>query len=206
MGIPVAVYGIGTLTTGDTVKVDGTGQILTVEVTTDTELLLGNQTPTAVSFSAGDRFLPVSPRPAVYKDPFGNVSLGSTISTDPATGRASVYVENKRFDYVVTGSGLSPRVYVDAEGGEIRTPPRWVNVKDYRTVQDAVDAAEPSVKAAERGDKALYRTGAQAAPRRSHNEVVDLLDLEKWPPTQASPVQVGNVARQVAAIRLDRGR
>jgi hypothetical protein len=43
----------------------------------------------------------------------------------------------------VTSTDFSPRVFPDVQGGPLRSPPNWINVLDFESLQAAVDAAPP---------------------------------------------------------------
>ena len=60
----------------------------------------------------GDRLVVTTSRPTIYIDPEGKIAKASPVSTltsDANTGRAGGYVRLKRFDYVISGGGASPR-------------------------------------------------------------------------------------------------
>jgi len=88
----------------------------------------------------GDRFIRLAAPLTVYKDSYGAIAAGTSLTCDASTGRAFAYVTEPRFDYVIAGAGVTPRVIPDAEGGLIRSPQNWFNVLDYPSIQAAIDA------------------------------------------------------------------
>lgn len=63
------------------------------------------------------RLVQRSSRPKVFDDPTGLTPTGqSSRATDPSNGRAQCYIAAFRFDYIVSGTGLSTRLFIDADG------------------------------------------------------------------------------------------
>ena len=129
----VTVYNPGSIAVGDTLQVEldssktlVVGSVTVVDLATST-LSLTNNTGATIPLSQGNRLLKVGPaRPTAYADPLGTVPIGSSIATDPATGRAFAYIGASqatapsrvgayRFDYVITGIP-NARLFIDAEG------------------------------------------------------------------------------------------
>ncbi|MGH7725480.1 MAG: right-handed parallel beta-helix repeat-containing protein, partial [Candidatus Eiseniibacteriota bacterium] len=101
-------------------------------------------TPVELSpLAAGYRLVNTSRPVTVYSDPRGTVPLGTSLATDTATGRASAYLRERRFDYVITGAGFPARLFSDAEGGLPLGGLAWINALDYGSIQAAVDALPP---------------------------------------------------------------
>ncbi len=80
------------------------GALLLVEsVPCPTAVVLSSPSSDAVTIPAATRLLIVSDRPTVFVDPFGTTpcATGSHVVAD-ADGRASAYIAERLFDYVVT--------------------------------------------------------------------------------------------------------
>jgi hypothetical protein len=124
-GIPV--FHQGRLQIDDFVQVDAA----TTLVLTVTGIDLGNPNAPVVyvvnttvaggvAMASGARLLRKTGNAIVYLDATGAVPGGpapvSFLTTNASTGRAVGYVAAYRYDYTVTGSGVLPRVHVDAVG------------------------------------------------------------------------------------------
>lgn len=140
----VPVYDAGTLTAGDIVQA-GTiaANVLEVtEVVSRTLVRVLNHTFADISIGIGDRLLRKTNQPSAFLDPLGTLSGGVQVTTD-SEGRALAYIAEPRFDYVVTGGGLSaPRYFIDALGGTVPSPD-WIEVADQPSLQASVDALPP---------------------------------------------------------------
>ena len=111
-GAVVSVNNPGTLgkpfapVVGDTIQL-GTSASLTgtvVDITATTVTVNWNQ---STSWTAGNRLMIQSRRPVAYTDPQGNVSLGSSLTTDSTTGSARFYTRPRDIDVIATVSGVS---------------------------------------------------------------------------------------------------
>ena len=63
---------------------------------------------------------------------------GSTSFSTDATGVAQCYTREKRFDVIITISGLSTRVIPDSQGQPVRSPSSWVNAADFPDLGAAI--------------------------------------------------------------------
>ena len=75
-----------------------------------------NGSGSAIALTVGQRLIPTNLRPNIYSDPIGSVAIGTSITTSATDGRASGYLREFRFDYIVRITGLTARLFVDAEG------------------------------------------------------------------------------------------
>ncbi len=145
----VDVYHIGDIVVGDQLGLNGNSPaVLTVtSVVSVSQIGVFNLSGQPVNLAIGDRLVITTNRPTIYVDADGKVPKAapvSTLTSDANTGRAGGYVRLKRFDYVISGGGISPaRVFPDAAGGLIHTQSNWINVLDYPSIQAAVDAVPP---------------------------------------------------------------
>ncbi len=136
----VDVYHIGDTVVGDQLALNGNSPaVLTVtSVVSVSQIGVFNLSGQAVSLAVGDRLVITTNRPTIYVDAEGKVPKAAPISTltsDASTGRAGGYLQFRRFDYVISGGGISPaRVFPDADGGL---------VKDFSTIQAEIDALPP---------------------------------------------------------------
>ena len=142
---PVVVDDIGGIAVGDDLIVNGAATpTLTVESVAEGELGLIVSVLSSVSLSVGDRLTPIStPRPNAYRDPIALSAIGTSFTTSSTTGRGSAYVKDYRYDYVMTISGVTPRLYADAVGGYVLSAPYALNVLNFSSIQAAVDALPP---------------------------------------------------------------
>lgn len=60
---------------------------------------------TSMTLTGGERLICPARQITVFKDPFGLLALGTSLVCDAATGRASAYVAEPRFDYTISGGG-----------------------------------------------------------------------------------------------------
>jgi hypothetical protein len=68
----------------------------------------------------GQRLVNRTAQPLIYNDPAGNTATASSqLTTDPATGWASGYLREYRFDYIVSGTGLTTRIFPDQVGSYV---------------------------------------------------------------------------------------
>lgn len=81
------------------------------------QLMLENTSGQNLVLPLAARLILASRAARLYDDPFGNIlHSGNTINTDPVTGRGSIYVGERVFDYVVSGNELLTRAGIDVEG------------------------------------------------------------------------------------------
>jgi hypothetical protein len=123
---PVPVFHRGRIAVNDSLQVGpDTTQLLTVtEVdespTTPVVHVINTTVPAGVGIGVLARLLRRTGNAIVYLDATGAVPGGpppvSYLTTNSTTGRASGYVAAYRYDYTVTGSGVLPRVHIDAVG------------------------------------------------------------------------------------------
>lgn len=112
--VPVTVYNSGAIQAEDELRVNFDRPLMVNSVSGAT-IYVTNETETPVVLAVGDRLIDTFERPKLYKDPLGTVVIGISTSTD-GSGRASGYVREYRFDYVVSVSGEADRIFPDAEG------------------------------------------------------------------------------------------
>lgn len=138
----LSVYDVGQLAIGDTVRVDiGTATLSVLDIPSSSEVQVWNGATTSVGVLSGARLVPTNNPPQVYADPLGTVPLGTSISVDGVTARASAYLSRDRVDYDVSIPGQTPRLYVDASGVMGRSDQRWNDIRDFGgDVQAAIDA------------------------------------------------------------------
>ncbi len=128
----VGVYDAGELATNDVVRVGtGPGTLIVAGVENATEVLLTNPTGTPVSLLPGTRLVPTANSPGAFADPYGYEPLGSTLVTDPATGRVAFYLSRDRVDYDVAIPGQPTRLFVDAAGEFGRSDQHWNDARDF---------------------------------------------------------------------------
>lgn len=120
-----------------------TGAVMrVVEVEGRDTIKVVNVSALDISISEGSRLVRLNDRPSVYADPHGMRSLGPEVIV--SDGRLSVYIAAERFDYIVSGAGLTTALYRDAMGGS-RPNPSWVAVLDHHLdLQAAIDALPPT--------------------------------------------------------------
>lgn len=114
---PITVYNRGALVAGDQVKVNLSAVTLTVDPpqTNDpVNLLRLSGGPT--SLAQWDRLVPTGSRPIPAQASGPPASSGSFINTSSTDGRGSCYIAAYRWDYIVSGTGLATRLFIDAEG------------------------------------------------------------------------------------------
>jgi len=141
--VPVPVYDLGRIVVGDSLVVGVSSNTLLVDsITLPDTLNLLNTSGSTINLAVGARLVPTTAasRPNVYSDPLGSIALGSSIASDSVSGRANGYIRDRNFDYIVSGAGITPRLFIDASGGFELTAVAWISVLDYPTLQAAVDA------------------------------------------------------------------
>jgi hypothetical protein len=114
-------------------------QLRVTQVISATQFTLFNPSQQPIMLQQGDRLVPSS-LPTVYADPAGQAAIGSSILTDPGTGRASAYVVQTRFDFIVSIPGQPKRVYLDAQGLPTTV---FRNAADFAGLQEALDLLPP---------------------------------------------------------------
>ncbi len=138
----IQVYGVGSIQPGDHLTVDtGTDELVVssvADVPGASIVEVDNINAFPVSVAVGSRLIRKSSPASVYADPLAFGSVTNPLNTDPQTGRAGAWIEDARFDYIVSGAGFPMRLYVDAEAGYPN--PTWINAGDYASIQDAVNA------------------------------------------------------------------
>ncbi len=136
----VAVFNVGKLVVGDVLQLgtDDTKTMTVISVNSDVQVTLRRVT-NDVALSVGDRLVKASDRPDTFADSTGTLLIGADVSLDEA-GQGSFYCPESRFDYIVSGTGITPTLYIDAESGWERGGTTWVNVMDFPTFQAAVDS------------------------------------------------------------------
>jgi len=119
--VPVSVYHIGTVVVEDELQHGAKeAQILKIYSVDPVALTVSvfNDSGDAIVLDRGDRLIcrtTETSAPLFLLDPSGMYDATSFTLTDDQ-GRAGGYVRALRFDYTVTGPGLIPAAYPDAEG------------------------------------------------------------------------------------------
>lgn len=115
----VQVYNTGALQQDDEVQVGtDTTKTLTVDaVDPDANTVdLTNQTGGPVTLGLDVRLVRTGPDPAlIYDDPLGSTT-GSGSKSVEADGWVIGYLREYRYDFRLSGSGVTPRVFPDADG------------------------------------------------------------------------------------------
>ncbi len=105
--------------------------------------------------SSGDWLVIISRPLTCYPDPQAQESGSSSVASDAATGRASAYLRESRWDLLVAIPGLSPRLYPHSFRGRVES---ILNVRDWATVQAAIDACPA-------GGRVYLPAGTYSAPQ-----------------------------------------
>lgn len=116
----VSIYNRGALNPNDVVQVGTTQTTLTVvgphPANARQVMLKTSAGQAAVALKQWDRLV-VLTNPPVPSYPTGALaSANNSITTSAADGRGSCYIPAFRWDYVVSGAGLTTQLFVDAEG------------------------------------------------------------------------------------------
>lgn len=139
----MSVYDTGSIVPGELIQVGLTTShiLVVVNVVSRTKLELTSNLPFEVTLTVGVRLIRKNQLLTVYSDPLGQVTMSNPISTAAATGRAGAYLRDARFDYIVSGTGISPsRLYTDADHSGGAPTPFWVNARSFPTIQAAVNS------------------------------------------------------------------
>ena len=123
------VWNLGSIAINDTLQVDtSTSSVIWVQDIDVSDpsnpiLLVYNAAqPSGIFVASGARLLRKTASAIVYKDPTGKgagaPAATDTLSTD-TTGRAEGYIAAYRYDFTVTGTGLTAAVYADYVGSYI---------------------------------------------------------------------------------------
>lgn len=140
----LAVQDTGSIRVGDQLAVaPGTSAKLAVNAVGSSGTTLTVSALSSVTIQVGDRLVQLARRPIVYGDAFASSGIGTSITTNAATGRAFGYIVEKRFDYAYTIAGQGNRVFPDVEGGYVFSQPDWIHSCDYPSIQDAVNSVPP---------------------------------------------------------------
>ena len=137
----INVRSVGGIVASDTLQVgtDPAKQMIVLSVLSDTSLSLQSTIGSSIVLASDERLVPYSSLPTLYADSRGVGTVGNP-RTVPSTGLVEIYVKQPMFDMIVTGTGITPTLYIDREGGTAWGAGAWVNVKDYPTFQAAHDA------------------------------------------------------------------
>ena len=81
-----------------------------------------------------------APTVQAYRDARGSQPLTPPYSSDSTTGRFGAYIGAPRFDFIVTGSGFSPRTYLDYDGGPSVSALGWLLSRDFVSLEAAIEA------------------------------------------------------------------
>jgi hypothetical protein len=123
----VPVFHVGRFQAGDQAQVDlDTSLILDVTAVdmanpVASVLYVRNLTvPNGIPIGVGARLLRKTNNTIVYPTAIpGTSSPVSFLTSNSTTGRAAGYVASLQFDYTVTGSGVTPRLHIDAVGSYV---------------------------------------------------------------------------------------
>jgi hypothetical protein len=135
----VTVFSSALLAVNDTVQLNTSATTLTVtEITSTTAIKLITSSGT-VDLITGDRLVPTNSKPTLYSDEGASSTLANPV-TVTTSGEALFYIKDNRFDYIVTGTGITDRLVIDELGGYLDAV---LNVKDFQTLADAISACPP---------------------------------------------------------------
>ncbi|MEO8501208.1 MAG: hypothetical protein ABI565_09860, partial [Vicinamibacteria bacterium] len=136
----IDVDDIGDIVVSDTLGTNTATACFIVNAIISTTQLQLSSISGSQTLSDNDRLVVTTNQPTIYSDSRGNTSTSNPLTADGATGRAQVYVKNKRFDYIVTGlgTGVPARLFRNAEGGSI--PEAFLNLNDYASLKQAIAA------------------------------------------------------------------
>lgn len=76
-----------------------------------------------------------APTVQAYRDARGSQPLTPPYNSDSTTGRFGAYIGASRFDFIVTGSGFSPRTYLDYDGGPSVSALGWLLSRDFVSLE-----------------------------------------------------------------------
>ena len=103
-------------------------------------LTIANENQQPLTLAPGDRLVVYTPSLALFADSEGVTQLNGFPHLN-ANGVAGFYCPEPLVDYFVRGGGLtSPRMDVDVPSGYIDGATPWFDVRDYRGIQEAIDA------------------------------------------------------------------
>ena len=140
----VSVYNTGALQVNDSLKLNtlASSNLTVTELTDAVTIGVRNDGPDDIAIQQYDRLVITSRRPKLYRESTGTAVVpGGGISgkiTLDAQGGATFYSSVNVFDYIVSGTGITTTLVKDEESGAFT--PDWVNVTNYATFQEAIDA------------------------------------------------------------------
>jgi hypothetical protein len=144
-GVLVTVFNMGGLLNGDALQLntDSTKTMAIVSTTgypSDTQIFVKSTNGQSIVLVTGDRLVPTGSRPACYSDSLGINNLGDTLTVSSTNGAAEAYIAAPRFDYIISGSGITSSLVIDNEGGWVVDGLAWRNAKNYTSIQAAIDS------------------------------------------------------------------
>lgn len=144
----VTVRHQGKLKAGDTVfqwtpgsSTNSTSTVYTVQsITSNTVVQL---TGSVLSFADGDLLVPVGSKPTLYSDDQGSNSTANPLTTS-ADGLAECFIEFGAYSYIVSGGGLSAKLYhgivAGSEApGQVRFADNFAANSSTGGIQEAID-------------------------------------------------------------------
>lgn len=118
--VTIYFYNVGALAGGNTLQLEldatKTMTVIGVDATANTAILGSASVPGGIPLAVGKRLVLKLPQVALFfQDPLGETT-GATSATADSQGWVIGYVKDYRFDYIVSGTGLTAQLYPDAEG------------------------------------------------------------------------------------------
>ncbi len=116
-------------------------QLTVISVDIDrTTLTLQNQ-GAYVALAEGGKLLPTTDPPALYRDANLSYAYGQVLPRTDSAGRWECYAAVPWLDVLLTGGGLTGEVHRRAiRGFRLSGPNALLDVRDYPSIQDAIDA------------------------------------------------------------------
>lgn len=137
------VYNSGALAVGDTVQLntDSTTTFYVSEITSSTSVKIASNTGSPVGLAIGDRLLVTNRVPTLYNDEAATSARADNTVTADSRGFVQFYTPTLRFDYIMSGSGITSTLVKEELGGWMRGAVTSLNVKDFGgSIQAALDA------------------------------------------------------------------
>ena len=145
-GVAVTIFDKGRLEVGDTLQLasdliagSGTPTITVATIVSPTSITVDHSTGGTMTISIDDYLVPTNATPTLYDERSGASTL-ATWTSDGTTGRADAWASERFINILVSGSGLDSQMLHDEAAGDSG---QIINVKDFPTIQDAIDFAEP---------------------------------------------------------------
>ncbi len=126
-------------------QVGTTATQLTVDSVDATHVWVHYDQFDSLTITLGTILLAITRPAQIFADAYAQVPYASGERYVDSIGRAAFFLRDERADALVTGTGLSNRLYASLEGGFRASDVSWINAKDFPTIQAAVDALPPIV-------------------------------------------------------------